>query len=177
MPGERKMLSLFRKLLFPWEIYVQPPLNGLRPDFVALHPENGIAIFEVKDWDLRKRNYRYDGLPDPIDQLLGYKDEVFKSYCPSLYENKSFGLVTVVLVFPFSSRAELERVFTQSTLDSKGFLSSNYPKQYVLAGREDLQDNSRKSWFPIVELPNQAMSKKIGNELRLAIEPQRALWN
>jgi hypothetical protein len=31
-----------------WEIYIQPHLNGLRPDFVLLHPSVGIAVFEVK---------------------------------------------------------------------------------------------------------------------------------
>ena len=40
-----------------WEIYVQPHLNGLRPDFVLLHPHKGAAIFEVKDWNLKKMEY------------------------------------------------------------------------------------------------------------------------
>ncbi|SMQ85553.1 hypothetical protein SAMN06295905_2838 [Devosia lucknowensis] len=37
-PGERQVLDLFIRYLPPaWEIYVQPHLNGLRPDFVLLH--------------------------------------------------------------------------------------------------------------------------------------------
>ena len=32
-------------------------LNGLRPDFVLLHPRNGIAVFEAKDWDLDAMDY------------------------------------------------------------------------------------------------------------------------
>lgn len=35
-----------------WEIYVQPYLNGDRPDIVILHPNIGMMIFEVKDWNL-----------------------------------------------------------------------------------------------------------------------------
>ena len=35
-----------------WEIYLQPYLNGDRPDVVLLHPRIGIVIYEVKDWNL-----------------------------------------------------------------------------------------------------------------------------
>jgi hypothetical protein len=44
-----------------WEIYVQPHLNGLRPDFVLLNPRIGIAVFEVKDWDLSAMGYSSTG--------------------------------------------------------------------------------------------------------------------
>lgn len=56
--GERKVIDLFdRKLPPKWEIYVQPHLNGLRPDIVLLHPDVGVAVFEVKDWDLGAMRY------------------------------------------------------------------------------------------------------------------------
>ena len=46
--GERKVIDLFdQKLSAEWEIYVQPHLNGLRPDIVLLHPRVGVAVFEV----------------------------------------------------------------------------------------------------------------------------------
>jgi hypothetical protein len=48
--GERLVFDLFNEGLAPeWEIYIQPHLNGLRPDFVLLNPDVGIAVFEVKD--------------------------------------------------------------------------------------------------------------------------------
>ena len=51
--GERQVLRLFDNALpESWEIYVQPFLNGLRPDFVLLNPAVGIAVFEVKDWSI-----------------------------------------------------------------------------------------------------------------------------
>jgi hypothetical protein len=51
--GERRVIDLFDATLQPeWEMYVQPHLNGLRPDIVLLHPSVGVAVFEVKDWDL-----------------------------------------------------------------------------------------------------------------------------
>ena len=32
-----------------WEIYVQPPVNGLRPDLVVMHPQHGAAVFAIDD--------------------------------------------------------------------------------------------------------------------------------
>ena len=38
--GEQKLFDLFDHSLDPeWEIYIQPHLNGLRPDFVLLNPK------------------------------------------------------------------------------------------------------------------------------------------
>lgn len=56
--GEEMVLHLFNQHLpAGWEIYVQPHLNGLRPDLVLLNPNCGIAVFEVKDWDLGAMRY------------------------------------------------------------------------------------------------------------------------
>ena len=56
--GELKVLELLdRKLDEEWEIYIQPHLNGMRPDFVVLHPLRGIGVVEVKDWDLDAMSY------------------------------------------------------------------------------------------------------------------------
>ncbi len=76
-PGELQVFNLFNSLLpIDWEIYIQPHLNGLRPDFVLLHPRVGIAVFEIKDWRLNKMTYTVearDGRP-PI--LLATKDGI-----------------------------------------------------------------------------------------------------
>src|SRR5690606_30014743 len=49
--GERLVLNVFHERLPDgWEVYVQPHMNGLRPDFVVVHPHVGIGVFEVKDW-------------------------------------------------------------------------------------------------------------------------------
>ena len=57
-----------------WEIYIQPHLNGLRPDFVLLHPIKGVAIFEVKDWDLDKIDYSTVSKDGEIPLLRGTKN-------------------------------------------------------------------------------------------------------
>ena len=44
--GEQAVFEMFDRTLPPgWEIYVQPHLNGLRPDFVLLNPRVGIGVF------------------------------------------------------------------------------------------------------------------------------------
>jgi len=51
--GERCLMEALCKALDNnWTVYVQPHLNGLRPDIVIFNEDAGIGIFEVKDWDL-----------------------------------------------------------------------------------------------------------------------------
>ena len=104
--GERQVIGLFdQKLPSEWEIYVQPHLNGLRPDIVLLHPGLGVAVFEVKDWNLGAMQYYTEedgfGRPvlwasdkngrrfsreadNPINKILLYEKELFEIYCPRL---------------------------------------------------------------------------------------------
>lgn len=122
--GERRVLDFFLEVLpLSWEIYLQPHLNGLRPDFVLLHPRNGIAVFEVKDWDLDAMDYfvqegvgqvprlmgRKDGRSfslvkqDPVAKVSLYKDEIFDLYCPSLPSGGGFGSIVAGIIFPFAT--------------------------------------------------------------------------
>ena len=58
--GEWQVLDVLRTNLGGgWEIYVQPHLNGLKPDFVLLNPKIGVAVYEVKDWDTNSTEYRF----------------------------------------------------------------------------------------------------------------------
>jgi hypothetical protein len=102
--GEMCVLDFFdNRLPLEWEIYVQPHLNGLRPDFVLLNPNVGIAVFEVKDWNLDAMKYfvrNEDASPrlwcrdhggkefpcrdNPVEKVLRYKDEILSMYCPRL---------------------------------------------------------------------------------------------
>lgn len=102
--GERVVLDYFAQHLGQsWEIYVQPHLNGFRPDFVLLNPKVGIAVVEVKDWDLTAMDYSYVqsraedtprlqavrgcevirlGRSDPVSKIEAYKDAIFSIFCP-----------------------------------------------------------------------------------------------
>jgi hypothetical protein len=49
--GERATLEALKLLGPDWIIFVQPRVALAQPDFVALHPEKGLWIIEVKDWN------------------------------------------------------------------------------------------------------------------------------
>jgi hypothetical protein len=117
------VLEMFDQTLDPeWEIYVQPHLNGLRPDFVLLHPRVGIAVFEVKDWNLDAMDYfvrkgtkrpelwaRRDGKEfsrqseNPFPKVEYYREAIYNLYCPRLTKDKGFGAITAGVIFPFAS--------------------------------------------------------------------------
>jgi len=50
---------LCENLPHDWEIFIEPFLNGDRPDVVLLNPQFGIWVIEVKDWN--PENYKRDG--------------------------------------------------------------------------------------------------------------------
>jgi len=60
-PGEKLALDFFHRHLPPaWEIYIQPHLNGLRPDFVLLHPRMRVQwkSATAPDWAALLRAWR-----------------------------------------------------------------------------------------------------------------------
>lgn len=121
--GERLVFDqLDRELDEPWEIYLQPHLNGMRPDFVLLNPTVGIVVIEVKDWNFDAMHYfvkkrdnghvelsaRKDGrefaVPNPFSRIKEYKEAIFNIYCPRLPEKAGFGAITPVVIFPFAPK-------------------------------------------------------------------------
>ena len=81
--GERRVFEFFDALLpLEWEIYVQPHLNGLRPDFVLLNPEVGIGVFEVKDWNIEGKDLPRND--NPVAKVVLYKHQILNLYCPRL---------------------------------------------------------------------------------------------
>lgn len=48
--GELQVLDSLQALGDDWAIYVQPRLGLDQPDFVAVHPEHGAVVIEVRDW-------------------------------------------------------------------------------------------------------------------------------
>ncbi len=168
--GERSVLDLFvRKLPADWEIYVQPHLNGLRPDFVVLNPSVGIGVFEVKDWNLDAMSYRneavgsdddqssrpvlrasrdgktFDIWPNPVWQLRRYKEEIHQLYCPRLEGRNGFAVITAGLIFPY---APLKRVAAlmapHQTMEEREVFAKYSP----ISGHEAISDGRIDEVFP-----------------------------
>ncbi len=129
--GEEIVFRFFDKHLRPeWDIYIQPHLNGLRPDFVLLNPRVGIAVFEVKDWNLASMRYfikndelwaEKDGQKfcyqkhNPIPKVNLYKDEIFNLYCPRIGSTvndarQGWAGITAGVIFPFADTSSIQNL-------------------------------------------------------------------
>ena len=186
-PGERQVINLFdQKLPAQWEIYVQPHLNGLRPDIVLLHPGVGVAVFEVKDWNLGAMQYyaKEDGIgnctlwargqngkrfsrerDNPINKLLLYKRELFELYCPRLDGQAGLAVISAGLVFTCSPRGEVKRVF-RPFIQARAGMREN-PDYYPISGADDLASGDIGAIFPESRrLSSWVMNAEMANDLR-----------
>lgn len=157
--GELQVIDLFDRYLAPtWEMYVQPHLNGLRPDLVLLNPRIGVAVFEIKDWDLKAMHYyvsssglrakRRDGKhfnkENPIDKIRLYKTEIYDLYCPRLDAKAGKAAITAGLVFTRTPRQHVVALLDPLRNDAM----RTYRKYYPIAGSDDLRDSSLDRVFP-----------------------------
>jgi len=189
--GEQKVLEFFdRELPLEWEIYIQPHLNGLRPDFVLLNPNVGIAVFEVKDWNLnamqyftKKDQWGHDALwakkdgkvfciqdQNPVTKVNRYKKEIFDLYCPRLKKGAGFAAITAGVIFPFAGRQQVHELL-------KPFLNDGqWAKYRPVSGMEDISTGNIEAVFPEGNRENSAvMSENLAKDLRgWLVEPDFA---
>ena len=147
--GERAVYTLFHDSdNFPleWEMYIQPHLNGLRPDLIFLNPYAGIAVFEIKDWSLRTLQYSIynQTVQNPINQIKLYEDEIFNLYCPRLDDRSGKAVITAGLIFTQISQIEVNHL-----LDP--FRDGNmkkYRDRYPFLGSEHVKKGDIDALFP-----------------------------
>jgi hypothetical protein len=120
--GEAAVLQALARLAPDWSIFVQPRLAMAQPDFVVVHPEKGVWIIEVKDWN--PQIYRGDGVTggrwievfdgqrwvrrvSPRKQVVGYekvfRERFFVDFTDVWVPQKGLG---VLLVLPQFSRED-----------------------------------------------------------------------
>jgi hypothetical protein len=192
--GERVVFDLFDSCLSEdWEIYVQPHLNGLRPDFVLLHPKVGIAVFEIKDWNLQAMHYAIeertgkapvligdkDGKrfslqnENPIEKVYRYKQEIHELYCPRIDGKSGIAAITAGVIFPFAPDKSVQNLFWKS-LSYRGM--SQWPQYNPLAGANSVQSGDIGSIFPeYARQQSKFMNDDLAKDLRnWLIEPDFA---
>lgn len=186
--GERALLNLLhRSLPIEWEFYIQPHLNGLRPDLVLLNPSVGIAVFEVKDWDFEAMDYfaerdcstnqlrlmaqdksgkRFSRERDnPVTKIRLYKRELFDLYCPRLDDRAGIAAITGGLVFTKARREPVEKAIAPFRMADEGL--QKYPQYYPLATSEDLASGNIAAIFPEHwRRTSKVMSADIADDLR-----------
>lgn len=193
--GEQAVLKLFLEHLpSSWEIYIQPHLNGLRPDFVLLNPKAGIAVFEVKDWNLDAMRYftqkdssghvslwaERDGKSfsiqsnNPITKVSLYKEAIFELYCPRLGSQFGWAAITAGVIFPFADASRAEALLAP-------FIKSNdnddYAKYQPVSGRKEIAAGAIKAVFPeVVRSSSFVMTEALAADLRgWLVEPDFSL--
>lgn len=164
--GEQIVFDFFNTYLpIEWEIYLQPYLNGLRPDFVLLNPQVGIAVFEVKDWNLQAMSYNVqerDGKSpillgekngkkfslqhqNPIEKIYRYKEEIHELYCPRIDGKLGLATITAGVIFPFATDESIKQLFSKS-LCYRGM--RQYPQYNPLTGKNSIEAGNITSVFP-----------------------------
>ena len=120
--GELATVGALDQLGSDWHIFVQPRLAMAQPDFVVVHPDKGVWVIEVKDWNpSRYRPVRnpggrlievFDGdrwipRPSPKSQLVSYektfRERFFVDFAGAWLPHQG---LRVLLVLPRFSRDE-----------------------------------------------------------------------
>ena len=147
-PGEREVFELFKEALpLEWEMYIQPHLNGLRPDLVLLNPYAGIAVFEIKDWSSNTLQYsiKYNwATQSPINQIKLYEDEIFNLYCPRLDDRYGKAVISAGLILTQVPQAEVNRLLNPFRDGSM----RKYQERYPLSGSERVAEGNVDALFP-----------------------------
>lgn len=184
--GERGVLDWFTEILpTEWEIYIQPHLNGLRPDFVLLHPQCGIAVYEVKDWNLHGLDYfvdhdrntprlmgRTDGKAfslarqDPVAAIDRYKREIHGLYVPSLPGKSGFGSIVAGVIFTSATTRDAEDLL-HPLRNAKGH--TQFPRLYPVIGAELLHRRDKGALRILLSSAwriDDRMNERVATELR-----------
>ena len=190
-PGEKVILDFFlRNLDETWEIYIQPHLNGLRPDFVLLNPGIGIGVFEVKNWNLDAMAYRVESRlgkapillgkndghdfmlkrENPVEQIFRYKREIQDLYCPRLDGRSGFAAITAGIIFPSADDDQVRSLLAPS-LTHRGM--TKFPKYNPVSGRNAIMNDDLATVFPEASRSlSRVMTEELAADLRnWLIEP------
>ena len=140
---------LDRSMPVEWEFYIQPHLNGLKPDLVLLHPASGVLVLQFCEKDLGEFSIEpgdgkeltpnfyisKDGSKqrcpvnfNPVERAFNYKDEIENIYCPRLQSRTALRAVNSGLVFPMATKEEVLKKFRLPLNHRPNFL--NYPNTY-----------------------------------------------
>lgn len=119
--GEQYLIDIFKtsSRFEGYTVFEQPHINSMKPDFILLHPERGVIIIEVKDWDLESNVYKSGGYilgtdgnlyeRNPVKQVEGYKDNILKLELTNTvlllegFSDKYYGCIETAVYFHTAS--------------------------------------------------------------------------
>lgn len=143
-----------------WTITVARKVLGVKPDVLCVHPEYGVIIFEVKDWDPSSRDlfvskervlvarnhgsdetYRTD---DPIEQVLWYRS-VLSELFSNIADSKV--LITTVVVMTRFGDQDAQKLL-RPLLPSE-WRKKKYEPMMTIVGADSLMLHSSHWLFPV----------------------------
>lgn len=137
--GEAHILNVFENSNYldeDWMIFEQPYINALRPDFILMHPEKGVIILEVKDWNINDYHYNYK---TPIHQVENYKKLILETDIKNAVKisekfDNYYGCIETVVYFHNASREQAENFYD---LEKRGNYTKIWIREDVNSLRED----------------------------------------
>ena len=160
--GERGLGEcLIEALSDDWRLYLQPHIGGTRPDLALVHPDAGIQLIEVKDYDLGAYDVSGDtwqvrtqhGLQStrgPFDQVDAARTALFRLLLPFAEEarqddRRTFGFVRAGVYLTHASPSQLNEVesFARRSLGSAA-------QHYGLASRASLRHEDLDTLIPLL---------------------------
>ncbi|MBU1668998.1 NERD domain-containing protein [bacterium] len=174
-----------------WEIYIQPYLNGDRPDVVILQPRVGLMVFEVKDWNLKiynteekefynkktnqkgiyyksyvlDKNHQKQSIPNPIRQIERYRSNLLL-YIPRLANaiDDNFKRIAVLKIGLYFHNS--------ITREAQNFIP-NFKEKYCLVFGRDMttSENIDKIVPDVNRSQSYFMDREWANEIRFWLKP------
>lgn len=190
--GEYTLAKFFDTYLpTEWEIYLQPYLNGDRPDIVLLNPNIGMVIYEIKDWNLdiykseekiffdKKQNKNvvynqsfvmesqgnWQKIPNPISQVERYRKNLLL-YLPQLatsIDENGKRLASLKMGIYFHNA---------STLQAQKFIPNSSEKYCLVFGNDKLNENFINEICPDINInKSYVMNNYWAKEIRFWLKP------
>lgn len=164
--GEKLVLDFFdNNLSDEWEIYVKPHLNGLRPDFVLLNQNAGIAAYRVDERDYQELlNSCSTDVDNPFMAARRYKEEIYKIYCPRLQQRSGFGTINAG-VFLTNVEGSIAQKLQEPFL--RGNELERRTEYWPVVGRDDLAANRIAVSLPLLRREGRSfMRPELADDLR-----------
>lgn len=168
-----------------WLIFVQPYLNGSRPDIIIFNPKVGVQIFEVKDWDLKNYSFQKNTEKDlsfcvtdsrgtyqirsPKKQVEYYKKKLIGVLIPIIGEKidenaSNYGLVKTAVYFENATTQKVRELFINENIKFDVF--PFFGKDYL--SKENLSDIVPASKY---SKPNQYWNTEWNQEILFWLNP------
>lgn len=134
--GENFIFEFLNQTLpLEYEFYIQPSLQGNRPDMLLFHKEQGIFIVEVKDWKLdrffKKDNAFFKREKDCVIQIISPASQIerYAFICENLFVNVP---ITTIGYFHNADSRDVESLLQRSNIKFFGINNFKMIRECVL---------------------------------------------